>query len=64
VSDETPPSFPSYQPPAGIPIADRKQAGPLQKMISKMFKPKMQRRGKALHSNQSVKINHRKVKFY
>ena len=57
------PNFPQYQPP-GIPVADRKQSAPLQKLISRMFKPKMRSPKKGLHSNQNVKINHKKVKFY
>jgi len=56
--------FPQYPPSSGIPVADKKQAGPLQKIIGKMFKPKTRSRGKGLHSNQNVKINHKKVKFY
>lgn len=45
-------------------MASRQQAGPLQKIIGRMFKPKMRSKGKGLQSNQNVKINHRKVKFY
>jgi hypothetical protein len=63
MSDEAP-QFPQYPPPAGIPIADRKQAAPLQKIINRMFRGKVRSPRKGLHSNQNVHINHKKVKFY
>lgn len=64
MTDENPPEFPQYPPPQGLQVADRKQAGPLHKMISKMIRPKIRASKKGLQSNQSVKINHKKVKFY
>lgn len=51
------PNLPHYAPlaPAGIPVATPKQAKPLQKMISRMFKaklPRMPRRQKTTHRNR------------
>lgn len=63
MNDEAP-QFPQYQPPVGIPRADRKQSAPLQKLISRMFKGKVRSPRKGLQSNQNVHINHKKVKFY
>jgi hypothetical protein len=59
-------SFPQY---AGIPTADKKQAGILNKVISKMLKPKAKplssRSGrKGLQSRQSVTIKHKKRNYY
>jgi hypothetical protein len=59
--------FPVY--PAGIPTADRKQAGILNKVMSRMLKPKAKplssRSGrKGLQSKQNITIRHRKQRFY
>lgn len=60
--------FPQYQPPQGLQSADHKQAGPLNKMVSKMIspklKPKLFGRAKGIKADQSVHVKHRKVKFY
>lgn len=63
MSEENP-QFPNYQNSPGIPVASRDQAKPLQKMVSRMFKPKVKVPKKGLQSNQNVRINHKKVKFY
>ena len=59
--------FPKYDPP-GIPIADKKQAGPLTKMMNKMLpkriKPRLLGRAKGLQSDQNVHIKQKKVRFY
>ena len=65
MSDE-PINLPHYpQPPPGLPVANRDEAKPLIKMISKMLKPpQAPRRGK-IQAPQTVKIGHRKkTKFY
>lgn len=68
MNENNPPSpvFPQYPNPNGLQIADKKQAGPLNKMISRMLPKKLSRapKSKGIHTNQSVKINHKKIKFY
>jgi hypothetical protein len=74
VSDPTPiiPSFPTHQPPRGIPIAHPKQSGILTKVLGRMLKPptkahktsRVRGRSKGLVSSQTVKITSKKVKFY
>jgi hypothetical protein len=68
VNDDDVPQFPQYDPPTGIPVASRKQAAPLQKIIGRMFKGRARTTRstgkKGLQSNQNVHINHKKVKFY
>lgn len=61
--------FPHYQPP-GTPVATKKEAGPLMKMMTRMLpkkiKPRLMGRvhPKGLQSDQSVHVKHKKVRFY
>ncbi len=69
MNDETPPPvFPNYQPPQGMQVADRKQAGPLVKSINKLMPKKMKprlTRGKRIQSDQTVHLKHaKKVTFW
>ena len=41
--ESSPPVFPHYRPP-GIPLVDKAHQKPLDKMIKKMFKPKLKNR--------------------
>lgn len=59
MNEETPSQFPQYQPPAGIPHADRKQSSPLFKLAKFMAKPKT----KAFRSPKARKSGKRQ-KFY
>lgn len=63
--------FPNYQPPEppqGIPVADRKQHGPLVKMMNKMLpkriKPRLMGKAKGVQADQNVHVKHKKVRFY
>ena len=60
---QLPPSLPTYASPQGIRVADRKEQGPIMKMIGKMLAAKLPKLGKNpnIHS-QTVKINHSKRK--
>lgn len=64
----TPEHFPQYPNPNAIPVADKKQAGPMTKMIGKMIGPKLKTRllgrAKGIKSDQGVHIKHKKVRFY
>ena len=66
--DQTPTAFPQYQPPTGLHVATRKEAAPLQKMIGRMFKPKLptraRRKTKGLRSKQDVHITEKKIAYW
>jgi hypothetical protein len=67
-SDVTP-QFPQYPAPEGPgpTVADRKQAGPLNKLIGKMLPKRAlpRPRGKRIQSDQNVHIKHaKKIKYY
>ena len=63
------PVFPLYDPPQGMQVADRKQAAPLMKSISRMLpkklKPRLVGKGKRIQSDQQVHVKHaKKVTFW
>jgi hypothetical protein len=66
MSDETPPEFPQYQPPQGLPIASAKQSGQLMKAIKSLskiaVKPKLKAPGtlkrSGLKRSDGVKVKH------
>lgn len=74
MSDEQEIQFPNYQPPSGPPLADRKQQGPLVKLMTRMLPKKIKPKllGKAKHTfhhkgleaDQKVHIKKKQVKFY
>jgi hypothetical protein len=65
---EQPPIFPHYQPPTGLHVATRQESAPLQKAISRMFKPKLKvpirRKGKGLKSKQDVHITESRPRYW
>ena len=65
MTDEQPIQFPQYEPPKGIQVADRKQQGPLVKLMTRMLpkriKPKLLgRTRKGIQSDQNVHVKHKK----
>jgi len=62
------PSFPVHQPPRGIPIAHPKQQGILTKVLGRMLRPRPRTnsRGpkKGLAAPQTVKLKHKKIKYW
>lgn len=67
MTDDPLPAFPNYPKPnpQGIPLPSHpKQQAPLMKLLGRMLKPPTVRRGKVLHSRQSVHITQRKKKWY
>lgn len=64
--EEKPLQFPNY----GTPVATKKDAGPLIKMMTRMMpkrvKPRLMGKAKGLQSDQNVHVKHgkRKTKFY
>lgn len=62
------PQFPQYTPPPqqGIQVAHPKQGSPLNKLIGRMLPKRFKgpSKGKGIHTNQSVKIKHKKIPFY